>query len=767
MRKCKNFFYLILFFYLTQTQLFCIKTEVLNHKIFHIDNFDIYYSKEELFPIFSLTEDLLETTFVKETEFFNTRFDSKIPFFLYYGKTNFFQNTIVDVSDGTEGVTEAFKNRFLVPYEGSKKKFQHVINHEFIHEIQFNILYSGFWRTPRLLKSIFYPHWLMEGLAEYRAKDFVRTEQEMMVRDMSVSNQLIPIEHLHNFSHLKPYMILPAYEQSAKLMEYIVEEYGEKRIVDLLYVFKEKFDSNTVLNIVCGTNLKNLNKKFVEEMTMKYNYEIKINSMTDFDVKDRITKKSVFPTHYSSPVVYNNHIVYLGDPSGAQTFFINSLLTGKEAILLGKEKLKKSVDYIDTERISVSKNGLLCFTGLKNNKSKLFIYDINTGKLKNFYIKEIDFINSAYIFPDGNSVALSATKNSQSDIYIFNFKSLYLERITNDINYESHITVSPSGKKLAYYKELSCIKNVPGYENGLNTYQTDIYIYDIISKEEKQITNSLADEYYPNFISEDELIYVSDNNENYEKQFYGVYNLFCTNFTKEDFISYKLTNVIGGVYQPHFFDNKIYFSYYRNFEKHIYKMEFEVLKMHKSREVFSKETILHKKTDSVIVKNYFSRDYKFNFSTDLFLPFLYYSSIDGLAAVVYWQGSDMVGEHKIGLNTLMLGEKNLQYNINYEFARYRTKFLFALKGNNYYNYFDEIYNKQSEINIGLNYPVSRKSIFGLIFGYPITSYEYKLFGQTYEDRENIIYAKHIYSTLVGKYLEPTEGIYQNIMYQIS
>jgi hypothetical protein len=402
MKKWRYIFYWALYIFLLQEHLFCIKTEVLNYKIFSIDNFDIYYSRAELEPIFSLTEDLLETSFVKETEFFDTKFDFRIPFFLFYGKSDFFQNTILDVTDGTGGVTEAFKNRFLIPYEGSKKKFQHVINHEFVHEIQFNILYSGFWRTPKLLKSIFYPHWLMEGLAEYRAKDFVLTEQEMMVRDMSVSNSLIPIEHLHNFSHLKPYMILPAYEQSAKLMEYIVEEYGEKRIVDLLYVFKEKFDPNTVLNIVCGTNLKSLNKKFCEEMTMMYNYEVKINSMTDFDIKDRVTKPRVFPTHYNSPVVYDNNLIYLGDPDGTETFFIMSLLTNKEKVLLGREKLKNEVDYIDNERISVSKNGYLCFTGLKNNKSKLFIYDINKKKLKNFHIKEIDFINSAYIFPEGD-----------------------------------------------------------------------------------------------------------------------------------------------------------------------------------------------------------------------------------------------------------------------------------------------------------------------------------------------------------------------------
>ncbi len=756
------FLFIIIF---SEQKVYSIKTEVLNYKIFTTDNFEVYFSRDEVVPIFNLTEDFLETTFVKETEFFRTKFENRIPFFLFYGKKNFFQNTILDVSEGTGGVTEAFKNRILLPFEGSKKKFQHVINHEFIHEIQFNILYSGFWRTPRLLKSVFYPYWLMEGLAEYRSRDFVRTEQEMMVRDMAVSGKLIPIEHLHNFAHLKPHTILPAYEQSAKLMEYIAKEYGDKRVVDLLYVFRDKFDPNTVLNIVCGTDIKSLDRKFKEEMIMQYNYEVKINSMTDFDEKYRITKKTIFPTKYNLPITYEDKLIYLGDPSGQQVFYIKSLTTGKENVLINREKLKSYVDYINLERISVSKNGLLCFSGIKNNTSYLYLYNIKNKKMKMIRIEGLDFINSQYIFPYSDLIAVVGTKNSQTDIYFYNLNSLELRKITFDGEYKFHVTVSPNEKKIAYAKEFFCVKNIKEYENGLHTYQTDIVVLDIENNLQQNISKTLSDEYYPNFISEDKILFISDYHENYEKQFFGVYNIFYKELNNDK--NNKLTNVIGGIYHPHYNDGKIYFCYYRNFESQIFVQEFNYENLYNNTLGFIVEN-KDFELKNLVEKKYFQKKYKFNFSTDLFLPFLYYSSLDGLAAIIYWQGSDMIGENNLSLYSLMLGDKNFSYNLSYQYSRFRTKFFLGLLGeNNYYNYYEKIFRKYNEINFGVSYPINKNSDFGVFLGYPIIEHNYELYGKKNFFKENIVTLTYAYYTLVRKYLEPTQGNYQRFMIQIS
>jgi hypothetical protein len=100
----------------------------------------------------------------------------RIPFFFHVNHNQFEQNNIVDVGEGTGGVTEAYKNRFIVFNDGTEAWLDHVITHEFAHVCEFEVLYGGFWRSARLLKSPLYPLWFMEGLAEYVSGEVDRME---------------------------------------------------------------------------------------------------------------------------------------------------------------------------------------------------------------------------------------------------------------------------------------------------------------------------------------------------------------------------------------------------------------------------------------------------------------------------------------------------------------------------------------------------------------------------------------------------------------
>ncbi len=772
--------YIFIFTFLIVQKLFSIKTQVFKYKICPTENFEIYYCNKNVEPILPLVTELIETSFVNNTEFFDIKFDYKIPFFLFYGYEEFLQNTIVNVSEGTGGVTEAFKNRLLLPYTGSKKTLQHVINHEFIHEIEFNILYSGFWRTPRLAKSIFYPHWLLEGLAEYRARDFTKTEQEMVVRDMVLSNKLIPLEQLHNFGHLKPHMVLPAYEQSAKFMEFLAVEYGPKTLVDMLKLYRDRFDANSVVLSVYGLTLKQLEKKFIEEMETRYFYEIEVSSMTDLDIRKRITSDNIYLVHHYSPCIYKDQLIYLADHEGEVSFYTISLnskhINKKPKRVIPKRIIKNNVDIIHKERISVSSKGTLCFSGLKNNRSYLFLYNLHTKQLKKYSFKEIDIISSVYISPDENFVAITGVKNSYGDVFLFDIKTQKITQITNDEHFESHVTVSKDGKMVAYYKELPCKKFSSETQTYFYTFQTDIFVFDLVNSKEIQITHTIADEYYPCFISNNKLVYTSDYNDDYLDNGYGVYNLFMCKMddTTTPVLFKKLTNVIGGIYQPYVDEHNVVVCYYRNMGKHIYlfslddipemvKEEFdsfsagEINTLDESKDSFYKVSKIKK-----------IKDYKFTFSTDLFFPFFYYSSQEGLAALFYWQGSDMVAENKIGVYTLIMGEKNFSYDITYEHLRYRPLILFNFSGTRYYiDYINRILRDYLIFKLGIAYPLDKFSYITLLFGYPYLKYSFEIDNDIKVMKENIVYLNYTRNTLSGKYLEPIYGNYYELSGQFS
>ena len=65
---------------------------------------------------------------------------------IVYDSHNDFQQTNTTNSympEGVGGFTELFKNRVVVPFEGSYKAFRHVIHHELIHSFMNDLYYSG------------------------------------------------------------------------------------------------------------------------------------------------------------------------------------------------------------------------------------------------------------------------------------------------------------------------------------------------------------------------------------------------------------------------------------------------------------------------------------------------------------------------------------------------------------------------------------------------------------------------------------------------
>lgn len=759
MNTYKFFVLFVVSLFFISSTLYSIKTDVFSYKIFSTDDFDIYYPDNKLEKILPQIEQILEESFVQNTEYFDVKFDYKIPIFIYYGYQQFLQNTIVDVYEGTGGVTEAFKNRLLVPYTGSMKFLQHVIHHEFIHEVQFNILYSGVWKTPLLLKSIFYPNWLLEGLAEYRSALYTKTLQEMLVRDMAVSNKLIPLEHLHNFAHLKPHMVLPAYEESAKLMEFIETEYGRERLVSILKLYKNKFDANSVLSIALGLDLKKLQQKFFEEMKTYYNYEVEINSMTDLDVSKKVTKNDVYPVHYYTPIIYQNKIIYLGDPEGKTMFYIVDE-KGKEKLLIPKNVFDKNIDFVqtDTNRVSISKDGVLCFIGLKNNKSYLYLYNIPKKRLKKLsFGNDIDLLVSSYISSDGGNIFLSGVKNCKSVIFKYETKTKKLTKLKEDENFISQICFD--NEKLIYIKEQQCKKL-----NAL-TWQTDIFLYDLKTNEELQITSTLSDEEFPQLISDQHVLFISDYNDDYDKKFFGVKNLFVIDISSPTkFV--RLTNVIGGVNYVYYCDNLVFLCYYRNFNQEIYK--FNIVDFNKTDVSLSTNLLTESEQKEEIKKSLLKiKPYRFNFSTDLLLPFLYYSSYEGLVMLLYWQGSDMVGEHKTAVSSIVLGDRNYSVDIQYEFLKWRPIILLNLSLQSMYDIQEDIVKKLLETDIGIYYPLSRISAISVILSYLKMDKDFLSKFYTETKRDNIMTFNYEINTIVGKYLEPVRGYYSLFTAQIS
>jgi TolB protein len=92
----------------------------------------------------------------------------------------------------------------------------------------------------------------------------------------------------------------------------------------------------------------------------------------------------------------------------------------------------------------------LAYVSFKNNRSEVFVM---TPFLKTIPIKlpKFDGIASSPSWhPSGESIALTISNQGNKDIYLYNFKSKSLKRLTKNISIDTEASFSPDGSSIAF-----------------------------------------------------------------------------------------------------------------------------------------------------------------------------------------------------------------------------------------------------------------------------------------------------------------------------
>ena len=92
----------------------------------------------------------------------------------------------------------------------------------------------------------------------------------------------------------------------------------------------------------------------------------------------------------------------------------------------------------------------IAYVSFKNNRSDVFVKYVfqNTNPIK---LPKFDGIASSPSWhPDGKSLALTLSKDGNKDIYLYNFDSKKLKRLTTNIAIDTEANFSPDGKSIAF-----------------------------------------------------------------------------------------------------------------------------------------------------------------------------------------------------------------------------------------------------------------------------------------------------------------------------
>lgn len=654
---------------------------IVDQQTWHIaetEHFQIHHYPEARHLILKVSK-MLEKAYEKVTGDLNISIAKKTPFFLYMTHNHFEQNNIADTGEGVGGFSEPYKNRFVIPITGSDKELEHVITHEFTHIANFNIWYGGFWKSASLMRFVFYPLWIIEGLAEYEGREEWETYDHMLLRDVAISDMIIPLGKLHSFNHLKMHQISLAYQEGHSAISFLAEEYGKDKVPKLIKNMRESLEIDGVFMRTIDTDLRSFDIKWQKYMKEKYTVEAEGKEEAETYGK-KLTENAEFNTN---PVFSpdGKRIAFISTRNGyGDMFVMNVDGTSQKSIL--KSHIGRSLDVIHSEghALSWSPDGeKIAFAGEKKEKDYLYIINLKKNKLKKLRLP-LEVLKSPCFSYQGNKITFVGMEGGINDLYLVDANGKNLERLTSDECDDDYPVFSPDDKKIVYVSE--------------REKQKDLFLLDMETLAITQLTSTPSDEMDPSWAPDgDSIIYIGD----YE----GIYNIYRMDVrgmekdTQEENLEldiFQLTNVKVGVFTPEISPDgrHLLFVSYRNEEMNIHCGEYPQEEVFVRKFKGGKEEIaiaqLPQEPTEPIISPYPSpvtriHPYRFKASTDLIFPLLFYSTTEGLYTAGYWQASDLLGNHMMTLVVEYASEYDwLNYGTGYVYQRWRPSLGFFASG---------------------------------------------------------------------------------------
>ena len=192
--------------------------------------FDVYYYGDEI-ELAHFTMEVATDAYEQIAKHLRWNLKKRVSIIVYHSHNEFQQTNVIGqyMQEGIGGVTELFKNRIVLPFEGDYAAFRHVIHHELVHAMINDLVYGG--RMQNVISggmNLRIPLWANEGLAEYLSMNW-DTQADMTIRDLAINERIPTIRELEYFL---------AYKGGQSVWRFIATKYGREKIGEIFQAMK-------------------------------------------------------------------------------------------------------------------------------------------------------------------------------------------------------------------------------------------------------------------------------------------------------------------------------------------------------------------------------------------------------------------------------------------------------------------------------------------------------------------------------------------------
>lgn len=700
-----------------------IKYQDFEWSVMETTHFDIYFEKNLEF-VGQTSALIIEEAYYRFQDLFEYSLPQRIPVIIYNSHNEFQQTNVIYqlIEEGTGGFTEFIKNRIVVPFDGSYKRFELTLIHELTHVFCFFALQGS--SLSNFTSSIIFsmPLWLTEGFAEFCSVHGTSNYNEMFMIDLVINDAIVPLDDI-GYSYY-------AYREGESFLLFLESKFGTKSIVEFLYNFKIYKNLEESAKKTFGVSLESLEEQWKISLKRKYSEFIVENEVPE-EKFEKITHHKNGENSYNINPCFSpdgTDILFFSDKSMNMSIYKTStmgLYEEKKLVSSGSSGKFEDFHYMKNS-ISLFPDGKkFAFVTKTSKGDKISICDLQNGKEVERIDLDFDAIFELDVAPKGDKIVFVGQKDAQNDLYIYNFEEKSVSRLTDDYFDDRYPKWSLDEKKICFASERFVdslkVKNDDEQFIFANLYY-NIFIYDFEKNDILAVTNEQYNHQYPIWSeSGDNLVFTSYKD--------GLANIYAYNFSDEGMS--KITNIFSGCFSPDIskmgdylvfsafhqrgwdlylctnpLDSLEYFahsslqktkdfSFQQSFSISDYKQYYKKKKSNFPQQrakyyskFFLEKDSLEAKPDTTKNREPKIKDYHLIFTPDLLFGGLGYSTMGGLSAQLWIALSDILGNHHIQIVTDATGsvdESNII--INYYYLKNRLDFgigFFNLVENYYY-----------------------------------------------------------------------------------
>lgn len=424
-------------------------------EVVHTPHFEIYHYLKNPAYVRQLADDCEKWEHLHQRIFHDSLFQNN-PVLFYNDHADFQQTNAIggSIGVGTGGVTEALKNRVILPLAMSNQQTDHVLGHEMVHAFQYSMILNGDSTSLQSLGNL--PLWMVEGLAEYMSIGNVDAHTAMWMRDAVLNDDVPDLRKLNNPKYFP-------YRWGQVFWAFLTGWKGDD-IIKPFFQTTAKYGFDVACKSVLGIDEKELSELWTS--TLKKHYGEYVNGKKEKPVGKKILSTDNAGRMNISPALSPNgrYVIFYSEKDiFTLDLFLADARTGKIIRKIASTLRDGHLDdfsFIESAGTWSPDGKEFAFVAVSQGDNVLIIKDVETGKTKKeLRLKDLPAFSSPAWSPDGKSIIVAGLVQGQVDLFSIELKNKKVTRLTNDVYSEMLPTWSLDGSRLAFSTDQLSVEN--------------------------------------------------------------------------------------------------------------------------------------------------------------------------------------------------------------------------------------------------------------------------------------------------------------------